>query len=82
MKVSNIVKKEFSSKLVHKKNLKINIEGSRYICTPLALIDSIYIKYKNYYPQVFLMEGHYNNIDHSDGEYFDEIYSDEGYFEE
>ena len=31
---------------------------------------------------MFLMEGHYNNIDHSDGEYFDEIYSDEGYFEE
>ena len=89
-KASNIIKKEFNIKLIHnKKNLKriSDIEGPQYIFTPLVLIDSVYIKDK-FYPQAFLMEGHYNNVDteiysdNSDGGYFDDIYSDEGYFDE
>ena len=53
-KVSNIIKKEFNSKLArNKKYLKINIEGPSYICTPLVLIDSVYIKNKNIIPKCF-----------------------------
>ena len=71
--VSNIIKKEFNSKLVHnKKCLKfITNESSHYICTPVILIDSVYRKDKNYYSQVFLEKYNFNDDI--------EIYSDEEY---
>ena len=37
-------------------NNKIPKEGSQCICLSVILIDSIYKKYKNSYPQVFLKE--------------------------
>ena len=71
-KVSNIIKKKFESKPLYNEeylrkshNGKINTsfqtnkppkEGSQYICLSVILIDSIYRKDKNYYPQVFLEE--------------------------
>ena len=40
-------------------NNKISKEGSQCICLSLVLIDSVYRKDKNYYPQVFLEEFKY-----------------------
>ena len=72
-KVSNIIKKEFNSKLVHNKRyIKINTkEGCQCICTTVILIDSVCRKDKTYYPQVLL-----EKYDFSDDT---EIYSDEKY---
>ena len=61
--VLNIHWLEWFCTLVHNINLYLNIEGPPYICAPLVLIDSVYIIGKKHYPQVFLMEEHYNNID-------------------
>ena len=69
---------------INNKYLKIHTDVSQYICTPLVLIDLVYINDK-------IMGGHYNNTDINDIEiysddsdrgFLDEIYSDEGYFEE
>ena len=65
VKVGKISKKEFNSEPAHNKkylkvekesyNKKINIkEGSQCIYISVILIDSVYIKDKNYYPQEFL----------------------------
>ena len=40
-------------------NNKIPKEGSQCICLSLVLIDSVYRKDKNYYPQAFLEECKY-----------------------
>ena len=40
-------------------NNKISKEGSQCICLSVILIDSVYKKNKNYYPQVFLEECKY-----------------------
>ena len=40
-------------------NNKIPKEGSQYICLPEILIDSVYRKDKNHYPQVFIEECKY-----------------------
>ena len=40
-------------------NNKISKEGSQCICLTVILIDSLYRKDKNYYPQVFLEECKY-----------------------
>ena len=59
-KVSNTNKKEFSSELVYNKKYlkvgqKINTkEGFQCICAQVILVDSVYRKSKNYYPEVFL----------------------------
>ena len=64
-KFSNIIKKEFNGKPAHNKkylktekksyNEKINTkEGSQCIYISIILTTSVYIKVKNYYPQVFL----------------------------
>ena len=64
-KISNIMKKKFNSELIYsKKYLKAekNLitkksaqkECSQYIYISVILIDSVYIKDNNYYPQVFL----------------------------
>ena len=58
-KVSNIIKKEFNSELVYKENIKKlkkikTKERFHCACAQVILIDSVYIKDKNYYPKVFL----------------------------
>ena len=64
-KVSNIIKKEFGSKPAYNKTHhktkmkfykgKINTkESSQCIYISVILIDSVYRKHKNYYPQVLL----------------------------
>ena len=74
-KVSNINKIEFDNKPVYtEKYLKTKIksynqhnfhnneipkEGFQCICLSVILIDSVYRKDKNYYPQVFLEEWKY-----------------------
>ena len=40
-------------------NNKIPKEGSEYICLTVILLDWVYKKDKNYYPQVFLEECQY-----------------------
>ena len=40
-------------------NNKIPKEGSQCICLSVILIDSVYRKHKDYYPQVFLEECKY-----------------------
>ena len=67
-KVGSIIKKEFYSKLKYLKtkiksyNRKINTnfhnnkipkQDSQCICLPVILIDSVYRKDKDYYPQMF-----------------------------
>ena len=62
---SNIIKKEFNNEPAHNKNHlkalqksyneKINAnDSSQCIYILVILIDSVYIKHKNYYPQVIL----------------------------
>ena len=73
-KVGSIIKKEFHSKPEYLKtkiksynrkfntnfhNNKIPKEDSQCICLSVILIDSVYRKDKNYYPQVFLEEWKY-----------------------
>ena len=61
-KVKNSIKKEFVSepvfneKYLKAKYLKYLIEGSRYICLSVILIDSIFRSGRIYYPQVLLEE--------------------------
>ena len=74
-KVNNIIKKEFDSKPIKTKiksyngktyttfqNNKIPKEGSPCICLSVILIDSVYKKDKNHYPEVFLEECKYAKI--------------------
>ena len=73
-RVGSIIKKEFYSKLEYLKtkiksyNRKINTnfhnnkipkQDSQCICLPVILIDSVYRKDKDYYPQMFLEECKY-----------------------
>ena len=69
-KVESSLKKEFDSEPIHNEkylkeintnfhNNKIPKEGSQYICLSVILIDSVFRKDKNYYPQVFLKECKY-----------------------
>ena len=66
-KVSNIIKKEFNSKLVYnekyiKAENKINTkEGIQCFYIPVTLIDSVYRKDENYYPKEVL-EKYYSKM--------------------
>ena len=68
-KVSNIIKKEFNSKLVcNNKYLKARkkyLYKAFYIYT--SNIDSVYRKHENYYPKVFLEKYNFNrDVEYSD----------------
>ena len=67
-------KKNLVVELVHNKTyLKINTkEDSQCICTSVILIDSVYRKDKNCYPQVFLEYNFNDNIEISSDEEYSE----------
>ena len=69
-KVSNIIKKEFNSELVYKKNQKktkkknLKVEKNslnKAFYISVIVIDSVYRKDENYYLKMFLEK--YNSID-------------------
>ena len=82
-KVSNIIKSKFNSELIYSKKYlkaekKINTKGGfQFLYATIILIDSIYRKYENYYPKVFLEKYYFiEDIEifcsNSDEEYYDE----------
>ena len=77
-KVSNSTTKEFNSTLgYNKKYLKAEKkEGIQWFSAPVILLDSIYRKDKNCYPQVFLEKCNFNDDIrvYSDEEYSDKFW--------